>query len=57
MTKLKRLSGSPEANVMLFSFLVNFVWEMWQMPFYQGLSTMDHMDVVRSCTQAVSGMA
>lgn len=40
---------------MLFSFLVNFVWEMWQMPFYQGLSTMDHMDVVRSCTQASIG--
>jgi len=40
---------------MLFSFLVNFVWEMWQVPFYQGLSSMDHMNAVRICTQASIG--
>ena len=52
---LKRLSGSPEANVLLFSFLVNFVWEMWQVPFYEGLSTMDHINAVRICPQANIG--
>jgi len=52
---LASLSGSPEANVVLFSFLVNFVWEMWQVPFYQGLSTMEHMSAVRICTQASIG--
>jgi hypothetical protein len=53
--KLERLSGSPEVNMLLFSFLLNFVWEMWQVPFYQGLSTMDHFRAVRSCTQASLG--
>ncbi|MEQ9450962.1 MAG: hypothetical protein RJQ07_05205 [Pseudomonadales bacterium] len=55
MSSLRRLSASPEANLLLFSFLVNFVWEMWQVPFYQGLSAMDHMSAVRICTQASIG--
>ncbi len=54
-SRLKRLSASPEANVLLFSFLVNFVWEMWQVPFYESLSRMDHMNAVRICTQASIG--
>jgi hypothetical protein len=57
MNRIKRLSVSPEANVMLFSFLVNFVWEMWQVPFYKSLPTIDHMDAVRICTQASTEMA
>jgi hypothetical protein len=57
MNRIKRLSESPEANVIFFSFLLNFVWEMWQVPFYKSLPTMDHMDAVRICTQASIGDA
>lgn len=32
---------NPEVNILLFSFLFNFVWEMWQIPFYEGLKTLD----------------
>jgi hypothetical protein len=46
---------NPEANFLLFSFLFNFVWEMWQMPFYVGLKTLDYMSVVHICTQASFG--
>ena len=50
-----RTLRNPEANFLLFSFLFNFVWEMWQMPFYEGLKTLDYMSVVRICTQASLG--
>jgi hypothetical protein len=50
-----RTLRNPEANFLLFSFVFNFVWEMWQMPFYEGLKTLDYMSVVRICTQASLG--
>ena len=50
-----RAVRNPEANFLLISFLFNFVWEMWQMPFYEGLKTLDYMSVVRTCTQASLG--
>ena len=52
---ISRTVHNPEANFLLFSFLFNFVWEMWQMPFYEGLKTLDYMLVVRTCTQASLG--
>lgn len=54
---LHRASRNPEANVFLFSFLLNFVWEMWQVPFYVGMATVDHIQGVRVCTQASFGDA
>ena len=50
-----RTLRNPEANFFLFSFLFNFVWEMWQMPFYEGLKSLDYMSVVHTCTQASLG--
>jgi hypothetical protein len=52
---LWRTIHNPEVNFLIISFLFNFVWEMWQMPFFEGLNTMDHMSVVRLCTQASIG--
>ena len=52
---ISRAVRNPEANFLLISFLFNFVWEMWQMPFYEGLKTLDYMSVVRTCTQARIG--
>ncbi len=46
---------NPELNLVFFSFLVNFVWEMWQMPYYQDLNLLPTMEVVRVCTQASLG--
>lgn len=40
---------------MFFSFLVNFVWEMWQVPYYQGMAAAPHAEAIRLCTQASLG--
>lgn len=34
-TFLRRALDTPELNVAVFSFLLHFVWEMQQMPFYE----------------------
>ena len=45
----------PELNVAIFSFLLNFLWEMQQMPFFQIPSQFTCIDVVNNCTQATVG--
>lgn len=55
LTRLGHALQNPEANFLLFSYLFNFVWEMWQMPFYEGMKTLDYMSIIRSCTQASLG--
>ena len=36
---LKRLTSIPELNIVFFSFLLNFVWEVLQTPFFVDIST------------------
>ena len=45
----------PEINVVIFSFLLNFVWEIWQAPFFVGMSDAPHWEAVKSCTRASAG--
>jgi hypothetical protein len=33
---------TPEVNVAIFSFLLNFVWEIWQAPFFAGMLDASH---------------
>jgi len=47
--------GLPELNVAIFSFLLNFVWEMWQIPFFAAASSDPHWIGVAACTQATLG--
>lgn len=47
----------PEWNVCLFSFLLNFFWEIQQMPFYQFPSGFSYVDMIRNCTLATIGDA
>lgn len=51
----ERLSGNPELNLFFVSFLVHFVWEMWQLPYYEGIAGISHVEAVRGCTQASLG--
>lgn len=48
---------APAIWVVLFAFLLNFVWEMWQIPFYEGMMAMPHWEGVRFCTWATAGDA
>jgi len=47
--------GLPELNVAIFSFLLNFVWEIWQVPFFVGMPSVPHWVGVAICTQATFG--
>ena len=47
--------NSPELNVGIFSFLLNFFWEMQQMPFYQIPVEFSCFEMTRSCTLATIG--
>lgn len=45
----------PELNVAIFAFLLNFVWEFWQVPFFRGMPTAPHWQGVKTCTVATLG--
>jgi hypothetical protein len=49
--------NSPEWNVVMFAFLLSFLWEMQQMPFYQVVPNSTCLDIVRECTLATVGDA
>lgn len=47
---------TPEFRIALFGFLAAFVWEMWQMPFYDQ-SGLTFMDMVKGCSLGSLGDA
>jgi hypothetical protein len=51
------VSSTPEVFVVLFSLLLNLAWEMWQVPFFDGMAEGRHWDGIRVCTQAAFGDA
>ncbi|MDP9369136.1 MAG: hypothetical protein M3Q03_12805 [Chloroflexota bacterium] len=50
-----RLVNLPELHVVLFAFLLNFVWEFWQVPFYQDLPSAPHWAAIKVCSLATVG--
>ncbi len=54
---LTMASELPELNLAFFSFLLHFVWEMWQVPFFAGMPSTSHWSGVGICTQATFGDA
>lgn len=47
----------PETNVVLFAFLLNLPWELWQIPLFKGMPSLAHWDGVIMCTRAAVGDA
>lgn len=47
--------NQPEANVAVFAFLLNFVWEMWQLPLYDGIASFSYWENLTGCTLATLG--
>ncbi|PKO72072.1 MAG: hypothetical protein CVU20_03765 [Betaproteobacteria bacterium HGW-Betaproteobacteria-14] len=47
----------PEPNVLLFGFLLNLPWELLQVPFFAGMSSIAHWDGVIQCVTAAAGDA
>jgi hypothetical protein len=54
---LREVFNIPEVNVAIFSFLLNFPWEIWQVPFFRGMASMLHWKAIAMCTQATVGDA
>ena len=46
----------PEIHIAVFGFLTAFVWEMWQMPFYDQ-SGLNFTDMVKGCSLGSFGDA
>lgn len=49
------LLNSPELNIAIFSFLLSFLWETQQMPFYQVSPEISCFDRTITCTLATVG--
>jgi hypothetical protein len=47
--------GTPEFNVSLFAFLLNYPWEFLQVPFFDAMPDMAHWEAVLFCTRATGG--
>lgn len=56
-SSLRRVLDAPEANVMVFAFLLNYPWEFLQAPLFRGMATAPHWDAVKFCTGATLGDA
>ena len=54
-TTLTGFLNAPEVNVALFAFLLNFVWEFLQVPFFQAMPDLAHWDAVKICVFATLG--
>lgn len=48
-------AASPWAGVALFGFLLNFVWELLQVPFYSGMERAPHWEATLFCLRATIG--
>jgi hypothetical protein len=47
--------NAPEWTIGVFSFLLSFLWEIQQMPFYKTLPSLSYSDITRNCTLATVG--
>ena len=52
-----RVLALPELNVVIFAFLLNFVWEFWQVPFYADMPSSPHWQATKVCSLAAVGDA
>ena len=50
-------SSAAQLCLVLFcaAFLIHFVWEMWQIPFFSGMSEANHWSAVIQCSLATLG--
>ena len=50
-----QILAAPEINLFLFGFLLNFVYEVWQAPYYEFYSSPSLADKVRDLTHCSFG--
>jgi hypothetical protein len=47
--------NAPEINISIFGFLLNFIWEIWQVPLFQSMDNLTHFEATIRCTLAALG--
>ena len=47
--------NAPEINISIFGFLLNFIWEIWQVPLFQSMDNLTHFEATIRCTQGTLG--
>ncbi|PAU80345.1 hypothetical protein CK501_07795 [Halovibrio salipaludis] len=57
MLKWRGWLYSPELNIILFAFLLNYPWEFLQVPFYRAMPQAAHWDAILFCSRATVGDA
>lgn len=50
-----KMTKAPEFSIIVFSFLLHFIWEFWQVPTYAGMAELNHWDGIKLCTSATFG--
>ena len=50
-----RSLATPEANLFIFSFLINFVYEVWQAPYYEFYGNPSFLDKIKDLTHCTFG--
>lgn len=54
---LDTVAAVPELNILVFAFLLNFVWESLQVPFFVNMPAVPHWQGIRTCAAATLGDA
>ncbi|RQP21829.1 hypothetical protein [Piscinibacter terrae] len=57
LQRIGALTWTPEFNVVVFAFLINFPWEFMQAPLFEGMDTAPHWEAVKGCIRAALGDA
>lgn len=52
---MKAWLNLPEVNVGIFAFLLNFVWEVAQVPLFEGMRFLGHWQAIQVCARATLG--
>ncbi len=57
MTSIKtnKILNAPELHISIFAFLLNFVWELLQMPLFAGFADFPYYLTILHCTKATFG--
>ncbi len=51
----KKILNAPELHISIFAFLLNFIWELLQMPLFAGFTDFQYYQVILHCTKATFG--
>jgi hypothetical protein len=55
MSGLRNVLNAPELHIVIFSFFLNFLWELFQLPLFAGFDERSYYSTILHCTKATLG--